>query len=156
MYVVQINNKHIGDVFPVFDENHKLTEICLMRPAEFNFEPVKPENREICTYLENYPDGVCPLKFEELILNDRGDFHLTVYKNLFNFPKGEVITYGKLAEKCGSKSAARSVGTAMAQNPYPLIIPCHRVIRSGGELGNYSSGVHKKEILLKAEGANWK
>lgn len=156
MYAVQVTNKHIGDIFPVFDDKGRLREIYLTHPNKLEVKPVKAEHKVICDYLASYPEGKCPLKFKDLIFDGKGAFHREVYKNLFELTLGEVITYGKLAEKSGSKGAARSVGSAMAQNPYPLIIPCHRVVRSGGELGNYSSGVHKKEILLKAEGASRK
>jgi methylated-DNA-[protein]-cysteine S-methyltransferase len=155
MYMVRLTNRHIGDVFPVFDDAGRLTEVCLIRPEEFDTAPVKKEHEAVCAYLESYPDGECPLKFDELVFEGRSDFHKTVYKNLFLLPKGEVITYGRLAEISGSKNAARAVGTAMGTNPYPLIVPCHRVVRSDS-LGNYSSGVHKKVKLLEAEGAHWK
>lgn len=155
MYMVHLQNKHIGDVFPVFDDKGTLVEVCLIRPEEYDVQPMKKEHEKICAYLESYPAGECPLKFDELVFEDRSEFHKSVYRNLFNIPKGEVLTYGKLAEISGSKNAARAVGTAMATNPYPLIVPCHRVVRANG-LGNYSSGVHKKEKLLAEEGANWK
>ncbi len=68
-------------------------------------------------------------------------------------PKGKVTTYGEIARAItGKVSAARAVGQAVARNPYPIIIPCHRVVRSSGDLGGYSLGVAKKIGLLSAEG----
>ena len=66
---------------------------------------------------------------------------------------GDTITYGDLAERLGQRKAARAVGTAMRTNPIPLFIPCHRVTRSGGSLGNYSMGhgTLTKEWLLDHE-----
>lgn len=67
---------------------------------------------------------------------------------------GEVITYGELARRAGSPGAARAAGSAMATNPLPLVIPCHRVVRSDGALGNYSAGgIEAKRRMLRAEGA---
>ena len=67
-------------------------------------------------------------------------------------PKGKVSTYGRLAEKSGASKGARAVGNALATNPYPLIIPCHRVIRSDGSLGGFGGGLKMKKELLLMEG----
>ena len=68
-------------------------------------------------------------------------------------PIGETATYGELAARAGSPRAARAVGTAMATNPVPLVVPCHRVVPAGGGLGNYGGGVDKKAWLLRLEGS---
>jgi methylated-DNA-[protein]-cysteine S-methyltransferase len=66
---------------------------------------------------------------------------------------GQVVTYGELAERVGNPKASRAVGSAMASNPIPIIVPCHRVVRSGGALGNYSGkdGIVTKRFLLDLE-----
>lgn len=70
-------------------------------------------------------------------------------------PRGEVRPYQWLASQAGRPGAARAVGTAMANNPIPLIVPCHRVVRSDGSIGAYSlGGVDNKRLLLVAEGAD--
>lgn len=71
-------------------------------------------------------------------------------------PYGSVMTYGELAAASGSPRAARAVGNCMASNLVPLVIPCHRVVPSGGRLGGYSAagGVHTKLRLLEAEGVD--
>ena len=66
---------------------------------------------------------------------------------------GETRSYKWVAERIGNPKAARAVGQALKKNPYPGIIPCHRVIRSNGKLGGYSKGMQKKRKLLKKEGA---
>lgn len=66
-------------------------------------------------------------------------------------PYGEVRSYKWIAERLGKPDAARAVGIAMASNPVPLIIPCHRVVRTDGRLGGYSFGLVKKESLLGLE-----
>lgn len=66
---------------------------------------------------------------------------------------GRTISYGELAEVVGHPGAARAVGTAMARNPVPIIVPCHRVLASGGGLGGYGGGLDMKRGLLELEGA---
>ncbi|MFZ5827221.1 MAG: methylated-DNA--[protein]-cysteine S-methyltransferase [Bacillota bacterium] len=69
-------------------------------------------------------------------------------------PRGEVRTYAELAAAVGKPGAARAVGTVMRRNPVPLLIPCHRVVRGDGVIGNYSmGGPAVKERLLRLEGA---
>jgi methylated-DNA-[protein]-cysteine S-methyltransferase len=67
--------------------------------------------------------------------------------------RGEVVTYGTLAEHAGNPRAARAVGTACARNPVPLVVPCHRVIPGSGGIGNYGGGVERKRTLLDLEHA---
>jgi len=66
--------------------------------------------------------------------------------------RGEVVTYGLLAERSGNAKAFRAAATACARNPVPLVVPCHRVVPSGGGIGNYGGGVRRKEALLRLEG----
>ena len=66
---------------------------------------------------------------------------------------GETVTYGELAEMAGRPGAARAVGNAMSRNPVPIVVPCHRVVASGGKIGGYGpSGVRTKRFLLALEG----
>ncbi len=67
-------------------------------------------------------------------------------------PAGKVITYADLAAKSGSPAAVRAAGSACGRNAIAPIIPCHRIIRSDGSLGNYGYGIRKKEWLLRHEG----
>ena len=82
-----------------------------------------------------------------------GNFQEAVLNLVKQIPKGKVTTYGEIArEITGSVRAARAVGHAVAKNPYPIVIPCHRVVRSDGDVGGYSLGVDKKIKLLSEEG----
>lgn len=67
------------------------------------------------------------------------------------------MTYGALAQLCSRQGAARAVGTAMKRNPVPIVVPCHRVVKGGGALGNYSGGggATLKAWLLRHEGAEF-
>ena len=77
-----------------------------------------------------------------------------VWGYLKNIPKGKTKTYTEVAKYVGYPSAVRAVASAIGKNPLPIIIPCHRVVRSDGTLGGYSGkgGVKTKELLLKKEG----
>ncbi len=68
-------------------------------------------------------------------------------------PRGEVVTYGTLAERAGNARAFRAAATACARNPIPIVVPCHRVLPSGGGIGNYGGGPERKRALLELEGA---
>ena len=65
---------------------------------------------------------------------------------------GEVSTYAGVAEAAGSPRAVRAAGNALGANPMPVIVPCHRVLRTGGSLGGYTGGLERKEFLLRLEG----
>ncbi len=67
-------------------------------------------------------------------------------------PFGETRSYAEVATAAGNAKAVRAAGTALGHNPIPIVVPCHRVLRSGGALGNYTGGVEKKEALLRIEG----
>lgn len=75
-----------------------------------------------------------------------------IYKKLLKVPKGQITTYGELARAVGLKNGQRVVGKIMNKNPYPVIIPCHRVVMSTGKIGGYAYGAHIKTKLLNDEG----
>lgn len=90
----------------------------------------------------------------EIKLHLRGTpFQLKVWDALLNIPIGNLSTYGDLANRIGRPGAARAVGTAIGRNEIALLIPCHRVIRSNGELGGYRWGVTRKAGILGREAA---
>lgn len=83
------------------------------------------------------------------------DFQQKVLRTTATIPKGEVRPYGWVAREVHRPRAVRAVGSAVARNPVPLIIPCHRVVRTDGHIGNYSlGGPHNKVDLLEHEGAS--
>ncbi len=81
-------------------------------------------------------------------------FAVAVLKALAGVPYGKTITYGELAAQAGHPRAARAVGTVMAKNPLPIILPCHRVLPSGGGVGNFGGGQSVKNFLLGLEARN--
>lgn len=81
------------------------------------------------------------------------DFQKKVWHELLKIPYGKVTTYKALAVKLGDEKSIRAVGKANGSNPIPIIVPCHRVINTGGALGGYSAGLEVKRRLLELEGS---
>ena len=83
-------------------------------------------------------------------------FQHKVLKEVMKIPYGTVTTYGNLAQKIGCPDGFRAVGNALAKNPFPLLVPCHRIMRSDGKIGGFSAGGGKKlkEKLLRMEQVN--
>ena len=75
-----------------------------------------------------------------------------VYKKLLDVPKGQITTYGDLAKAVGLKNGQRIIGKIMNKNPYPVLVPCHRVVMSTGKIGGYAYGEHVKTKMLSDEG----
>jgi methylated-DNA-[protein]-cysteine S-methyltransferase len=80
-------------------------------------------------------------------------FYRKVLRATARIPFGETRSYSEMATKAGSPRAVRATGTALGSNPLPIIVPCHRVLRSGGALGGYGGGLEVKQALLELEGA---
>ncbi|OGB88040.1 hypothetical protein A3H38_05295 [candidate division WOR-1 bacterium RIFCSPLOWO2_02_FULL_46_20] len=78
-------------------------------------------------------------------------FQKKVYNIVKQIPRGEVRTYGWVARKIGKPKAARAVGNALNRNPWPLVVPCHRVVAKNG-LGGFAQGGQRKRKLLRSEG----
>ena len=122
------------------------------------------ENKYACGELEyeleRYFEG--RLRTFEVPLEPVGTaFQLAVWERLRKIPYGTTVTYGELAQKMGRRGAARAVGNAVAANPIVLLIPCHRVLRADGTLGNYALhsvpaevGREAKRRLLAIEGVD--
>ena len=113
---------------------------------------VREAAERIAKHLAGKPD---PFDGIELDLSDAPAFAQKVYGALRRVPEGITLTYGDLARLAGKPSAARAVGRAMATNPVPILVPCHRVLPSTGGLGGFSAkgGVALKAHLLEIEGA---
>jgi methylated-DNA-[protein]-cysteine S-methyltransferase len=83
------------------------------------------------------------------------EFHRRVYAIARTIPPGQTLTYGEIAARLGDPSEARAVGQALGQNPFPLVVPCHRVLAANGKTGGFSApgGAATKLRLLEIEGA---
>jgi methylated-DNA-[protein]-cysteine S-methyltransferase len=112
-----------------------------------------------------FPEGSPPRQVSDYFRGKRSSFDVaidpespstfdrSVWSTLIKVPAGRTITYGQLARRAGYTGAARAVGGAMARNPIPLIIPCHRVVGAGGSLQGFGMGLWRKRWLLDHEGA---
>ncbi|HEY9764922.1 MAG TPA: methylated-DNA--[protein]-cysteine S-methyltransferase [Chroococcales cyanobacterium] len=91
--------------------------------------------------------------FVPLALDELPDFSRKVYEAALSIKSGKTATYGELAEMTGYPRAARAVGHALGKNPFPIVVPCHRVVAKGGKPGGFSAfgGLKTKKKLLDAE-----
>jgi len=108
--------------------------------------------------LEEYAGGgilsrreisVLPVAWERI-----SGFHGRVLRETAKIPYGRTLTYGELAARAGSPGAARATGAALARNPWPILIPCHRVLGEGGKLTGFGKGLSAKDALLRFEERN--
>jgi methylated-DNA-[protein]-cysteine S-methyltransferase len=114
-------------------------------------EDSHPLLREAVRQLQFYFEG--KLRDFDLPLHMEGTpFQRRVWNTLLKIPYGETITYAQLAARVDSPRGFRAVGAANGQNPLPIVVPCHRVINTGGGLGGFSCGLAYKRRLLDLEG----
>jgi methylated-DNA-[protein]-cysteine S-methyltransferase len=108
--------------------------------------PFKEAIRQLDAYFQGQLQD-----FDLPLVLDGTEFQLLVWNNLRRIPYGETVSYGQLARRIGSPEAARAVGLANGSNPIPIIIPCHRVIGSNGDLTGFGGGLPVKKKLLALE-----
>jgi len=137
----------------ISEEEGKITSITFIKFKK-HAEDASMILQEAKWQLEAYFEGKrksfnLPLAF------DCSTFHKEIYTALLNVPYGSTLSYKELATLAGSPNASRAVGTAMANNPLPILVPCHRVLKSDGTLGAYSGGegVKSKQWLIDHEKA---
>lgn len=109
---------------------------------------------QIKRWIEAYAEGKKMSIDLPLSLDGMPDFTKNTLLMLLKIPFGKTVSYQHLAHVLGTMKGARAVGNACGRNPFPLIIPCHRVIASDGSLGGFSQGLTIKQQLLSFEGAN--
>ena len=137
------------------EEGDKLTRIWVGNRVEVAPEACErketPLLREVHRQLDAYFDR--KLKVFDIPYSLEGTpFQQKVWRALCGIPYGTYITYGELAVRIGDPKACRAVGMANGRNPLPIIVPCHRVIGSGGKLTGYTGGLDIKTKLLQTEG----
>lgn len=113
------------------------------------------EHGDLADLLERYARGEMVL-FDDVTIDarDLSPFRKTVSDQCRKIPYGTKVTYSELAAKAGSPRAVRAVGSIMARNRWPLVVPCHRVVRTNGQMGGFSApqGIEFKKRLLALEG----
>jgi O-6-methylguanine DNA methyltransferase len=117
------------------------------RPTIYVEAPPARLARHLDRALETGKLGKLPVDLSAL-----GDFQRKVLEKCAEIPPGEIRPYGWIAREIGSPGAVRAVGTALGRNPIPMLIPCHRVVRTDGTIGNYAWGSEMKRALLVGEG----
>jgi methylated-DNA-[protein]-cysteine S-methyltransferase len=152
----------VGDLFLVSDEHILLASgfrnfkdlFARMDSADQKREVKSVKNIPIITDLiKDYFDGDLTALGGIKVRQPGAEFSQEVWKAMRKIPIGKTWSYSDLAGRAGSPSAVRAAGTACARNLIAPIVPCHRVIKTGGALGNYGYGLEVKDWLLRHEGA---
>jgi methylated-DNA-[protein]-cysteine S-methyltransferase len=107
----------------------------------------------ISDLIEDYFDGDISAINSIQVRQPGAPFSQAAWKAMKKVKPGAVISYADLAKRAGSPAAVRAAGSACAKNAIVLVVPCHRIVKTGGALGNYAYGLNKKEWLLHHEGA---
>lgn len=139
----------ISAVMPAADDEafEKAFGARFHRPALAVGKPPAKLARRVADQLMG--DGRQPLSYD---LRGLSEFERAVLLKAMEIPRGEVRPYAWIAREIGRPGAVRAVGTALGNNPVPLLIPCHRVVRSDGAIGNYAFGGEMKRAVLRGEG----
>ncbi len=118
-------------------------------PREASFVDSPPDRlaRHLARTFETGRLGRLPVDLSSI-----GDFQRKVLEKCAEIPPGEIRPYGWIAREIGNPGAVRAVGSALGRNPVPVLIPCHRVVRTDGHIGNYAYGSSMKRSLLEYEG----
>jgi methylated-DNA-[protein]-cysteine S-methyltransferase len=103
--------------------------------------------------LEEYFDGKRRDFTVHVDMSPLAGFRRKVLEQTARIPFGSVSTYAEVAARAGSPRGMRAAGNALGSNPVPIVVPCHRVLRTGGGLGGYTGGLDRKITLLRLEGA---
>lgn len=154
----------VGMIWSEFEGDPRIVQVLLSRPglsAEFRASQLFPHSRlKSCAEIDAVAGAVrrllkgddveIPLKVAAL--EKCSAFQQSVLRAEYAIPRGRVSSYRLLAAYLGKENSARAVGNALAKNPFPLIVPCHRAIRSDGRLGGYQGGFQMKRALLEKEG----
>jgi O-6-methylguanine DNA methyltransferase len=135
---------HLGDEVARFER--ELAEAWPEAEVAGPGPTVRAAAREIKAYLAGGPDPAVPV-----VLPEDG-FPVRVWREIAKIPRGEVRSYARIAKSLRKPLAFRAVGQACGRNPVPLVIPCHRVVASGGTLGGFSGDLAWKRRLLELEG----
>jgi methylated-DNA-[protein]-cysteine S-methyltransferase len=124
-------------------------------PGAVEAEPPEPVARaieDIVALFEGQPRDLAAIALD---MDGVGEFERRVYEVARTVPPGETITYGEIAARIGERGAAQAVGRALGRNPFPIVVPCHRVVAADGSLRGFSApgGIETKRRMLAIEGA---
>lgn len=152
----------VGDLHLAVDRDGRVVRVSYL-PLEFPPNRFRvEENKYACGELEYQLDRYFAGELRRFSVNlwmDGTEFQMSVWRRLLKIQYGDTMTYGQVAQKIGRKEAARAVGNAVAVNPLPILVPCHRVLPASGHIGSYAlrslgsdDGSSVKRRLLELEG----
>lgn len=151
-------------IWTVMDDIPKIVRVLLSKPGVTAIQQISEFYRQVqassCREIDDIADGIAEmlegakvdLPLDVVDLSLCGEFQQRVLQAEHGIPRGRVSTYRLIARHLGMTNGARAVGNALANNPFPLIVPCHRAIRSDRTLGGYQGGLEMKRALLEGEG----
>jgi methylated-DNA-[protein]-cysteine S-methyltransferase len=132
-------------VWRVFDESSSKWRDTVVSEAQADYFGDLPDR------IRDYLDGKSVSFADKLDLGQATSFQRQVWKTTQSIPYGQTRSYAWIASRVGMPRASRAVGQAMARNPLPIVIPCHRVVGSDGSLVGFGGGTHLKQRLLRIE-----
>lgn len=155
--LVQSRFGTLGIVWKDTSEGPRVSRIYLPNELPPAFPDARPAScapiADLASRMQAYLGGeVVYLSLDLLEMGLCGAFQRRVLLAEYAIPRGSVSTYGRIAAHLDAPRAARAVGTALGRNPFPIVIPCHRAVRSDGALGGYRGGLPMKRALLQMEG----
>ena len=151
-------------LWAIHQDRPRIYRVLLSKPGKPADRIVRSDftdiKRSSCNEIDNVADKIVAFLSGENIrfsldiarLDLCSPFQQKVLRAEHGIPRGRVSTYQRIAGHLRNRNASRAVGTALATNPFPIIIPCHRAIRSDGTLGGYQGGLDMKRTLLEMEG----
>jgi methylated-DNA-[protein]-cysteine S-methyltransferase len=154
----------VAVVWARVNDNLKIARILLSKPglsAEDQVCELYPNSQasscaeidDIATAIKGFLEGeAIEFSLDVVDLSLCSEFQQRVLRAEHGIPRGSISTYQLIGKYLGKRNAARAVGNALANNPFPLIVPCHRAIRSDRHLGGYQGGLEMKRTLLEKEG----
>jgi len=157
----------VGIIWIGLNESSRIVRILLSKPgvsAEDRISELYPDSRaSSCAEVDHLATAIKKLLEGEAIdfsldaadLSQCTGFQRLVLRAEHSIPRGSVSTYRLIADYLGKSKGARAVGNALANNPFPLIVPCHRAIRSDRHPGGYQGGLEMKRALLEKEGIHF-
>ncbi len=154
----------VGIVWQIGDGAPAIVQILLPSPDRSTAEMITERHPDAVEEPDTDPGKLCEgiraaldgqradFSLKPVALDECGGFQQRVLRETMRIPRGRVTSYGELARAISAPGAARAVGTALARNPFPLVIPCHRVVRCHGSVGRFGGGSGMKKALLRLEG----
>jgi methylated-DNA-[protein]-cysteine S-methyltransferase len=165
--MIDVRRSRFGDFAVIWSDSEGPPAVCrvvLPRPgtpaADIVEGAIDDLRRGTCTTISDLAErigkfldgGAEQFDLDIVRMESCSEFQQMVLRAEHRIPYGNVSTYGRIAEHLGRPGGSRAVGNALANNPFPIIIPCHRAVRSDLTAGGYQGGTEMKRSLLKAEG----